>query len=159
MFLFLLPLVATQFSVAQDLSGLMRELSKAEGAIYQVVGKEMMAMSMGASKNTDEASFMQKLDSIEVVVLETYKAEELTRLSETLENIKDGSGYEILLAMKDGKDYVRIISQKEGDIISNLFISAIDDKGIVLVRMSGKLTESDVANIVDEQKKKGGQNG
>lgn len=161
MFLLVLALIAVQFTFAQDLNQLMNEMSKIEGAQHQVIDREMLNTSMNAAMEADSTgqlkskipAFMQKLESIEVVAIEEYSPEVKERFQKEINGFSDGNGYETLLSVKDEGDNVRIISYKEGDQILGVYILVLDEEDAVVVKMSGNLSESDLTDIINEQKK------
>ncbi|MFV0330646.1 MAG: DUF4252 domain-containing protein [Dysgonomonas sp.] len=161
MFLFALTIMTVQFTFAQDLNQLMNELSKIEGAQHQVVDKEMLNTTMNAVMEADSTgqlkskmpAFMQKLESIEVVAIEEYAPEVKEQFLNQINSFSDGNGYETLMFVKEEDDNVRIISYKDGDQILGVFILVLDEEDAVIVKMSGSLSESDLTDIINEQKK------
>ncbi|MDR0824433.1 MAG: DUF4252 domain-containing protein [Prevotella sp.] len=153
MFSFVLAMAAIQFSYAQDLNSLINELAKTEGAQHQVIDRSMLNMANDQGE-TDKSALMQNLDSIVVLAIEGCKPEIKDKFLAVFENFKDGNGYETLLNVKDGQDKVLIVSHKEGDVSTDVYILALDEKDIAIVKMSGKLSDSDLADIIDKQKNK-----
>lgn len=145
---------------AQDLNKFMADLAKMENVERQVINREMLNASLENAKAADKSggmdkrtAFMTKIDSIEVVALEDYKPEIKAKVYENINSFKDGNGYETLITVKDEEDYVRIIAKRNGDIVSEVFIIAIDDEDIAIVKMAGNLSQSDLEDIVNEQKR------
>jgi hypothetical protein len=153
MFSFVLAMVAIQFSYAQDLNSLINELTKTEGAQHQVIDRSMLNMAKNQGE-TDKSALMQNLDSIVVLSIEGCKPEIKDKFLAVFENFKDGNGYETLLNVKDDQDKAIIISHKDGDAITDVYLLALSEKDIAIVKMSGKLSDSDLTNIIDIQKKK-----
>jgi hypothetical protein len=161
LFSLVVALIAAQFISAQDLNGLMQELSKVEGVQHQIVDKAMLDMSMKSAQEADTTgetkskmpSFMEKLDSVEVVAIENYSPEVKAKLEDQIQNFKDGNGYTTLLTVRDGTDNVRIISYKDGDQPKGVYILVLDEEDAVVVKMAGNLSEADLMDIVNEQKK------
>jgi len=161
MFLLVLALIAVQFTFAQDLNQLMNDMSKIEGAQHQVVDREMLNTSMNAAMEADSTgrlksempAFMQKMESVEVVAIEEYSPEVKERFQKEINGFRDGNGYETLLSVKDEGDNVRIISYKDGDQILGVYILVLDEEDAVVVKMFGNLNESDLTDIINEQKK------
>ncbi|MBB4036054.1 hypothetical protein GGR21_001955 [Dysgonomonas hofstadii] len=154
-FILLLVLVAgiSLTTSAQDLNKIMADLAKIEGAVHQVVNKETLDTSLKGQKE-NLPSVVEKLTSVEVVVLENGPVELSDSLANELSNFKDGNGFATLLTVKDGTDKVRIISHKEDDSTTSVYVIVIDEEDIVFVKMTGNLTEEDIAEIVKEQQKK-----
>lgn len=161
MFLFVLAFAAVQFTFAQDLNQLMRDMSKIEGAQHHIVDKEMLNASMKAAMEADSVKqlnskvpgFVAKLDSIEIVAIEEYTPEIKDTFLKQINAFSDGNGYETLLSVTDEDDNVRIISYKDGELILGVYVLVLDEEDAVIVKMSGNLSESDLIDIINEQKK------
>lgn len=97
--------------------------------------------------------FMQKIDSIQVVTLEDDDSGIRDEFLKDLNSFKDDDVYSTLIKVSDAEDNVRIIAKKDGDIVSDVYIFVLDEEDIVLVKMSGKLEQSDLEDIVKEQTK------
>jgi len=137
---------------AQDLDKMMADLAKIEGVVHQVVDKETLEVSL---KDKNELpSLVERLTGVEVVVLENGPVELSDSLTKEISSIKDGNGFATLLSVKDGTDKVRIISHKENDLTTSVYVIVIDEEDIVFVKLTGNLTEEDIAEIVKEQQKK-----
>lgn len=155
-----LILVVGQTAFAQDLDKLITQLSQIENVEYQVISREMLDMQLQAAKDADASgelaaqlpSFLQKIDSIVVVAAEEATAETKKIFEDEFVNFKDGNGYETLLNVSDEEDKVLIISRKVNGKI-DLFIFAISDEEVALVKMSGNFEMSDITDIIEQQKK------
>ncbi|GAB6121232.1 DUF4252 domain-containing protein [Dysgonomonas termitidis] len=158
---FILILAGTHIATAQDLDRLMEEVAKNEKAQRQVVDKTMLGASMAQAQAQDPTgelkskmpSFMQKIDSIQVVTLEEGAPDTRNTVLENLNSFKDDDIYSTLVRVKDGEDNVRIIAKKNGEAVSDVYIFVVDEDDIVLVKMSGRLEQSDLEDIVKEQTK------
>lgn len=158
---FILILAGTHIATAQELDGLMKEVAKNEKAQRQVVDKAMLGTSMAQAQAQDPTgnlkskmpSFMQKIDSIQVVTLEEDAPDTRNMVLNTLNSFKDDDTYSTLVRVKDGEDNVRIIAKRNGETVSDVYIFVMDEEDIVLVKMSGKLEQSDLEDIVKEQTK------
>ncbi len=153
----------SQISYAQDLSNWVSGLSMVKDAEYQLVDRQMLEASLAAAKAADSTGiiststppFMEKLESIDVINLSACSTEVKDLFLKDLDNIQDGNGYETLINVIDDGDKVRIIAKRDGVVIPQVFVFAIDgeDGEIVVVRMTGNLEESDIADIIKQQKK------
>ncbi|PXV68902.1 uncharacterized protein DUF4252 [Dysgonomonas alginatilytica] len=151
----------SQIIYAQDLSNWVSGLSLNENAQYQLVDKAMLEATLAAAKASDSSGmiptntppFMEKLESIDVINLTECSAEIKKLFLKDLEEIKDENGYETLVNVVDGADKVRIIARKEGTVIPQIFVFAIDMENleIVIVRMTGRMNESDIADVIKQQ--------
>ncbi len=158
---FILILAGSHIATAQDLDGLMKEVAKNEKAQRQVVDKAMLGASMAQAQAQDPTgelkskmpSFMQKIDSIQVVTLEEDAPDTRNMVLENLNSFRDDDIYSTLVRVKDGEDNVRIIAKRNGETVSDVYILVMDEEDIVLVKMSGRLEQSDLEDIVKEQAK------
>lgn len=154
--------ITSQICSAQDLSNWVSGLSMVKDAEYQLVDRPMIETSLAAAKaansgtsSTSTPPFMEKLESIDVINLSACSTEIKDLFLKDLDNIQDGNGYETLINVIDDDDKVRIIAKREGTLVSQVFVFAIDsqDGEIVIVRMTGNMDESDIADIVKQQQK------
>lgn len=156
---FILILAGSHIATAQDLDELMKEVAKNEKAQRQVVDKAMLGTSMAQAQDpTGELkskmpSFMQKIDSIQVVTLEEDAPDIRNMVLDNLNSFRDDDIYSTLVRVKDGEDNVRIIAKRNGETVSDVYILVMDEEDIVLVKMSGRLEQSDLEDIVKEQAK------
>ncbi|MDU1890466.1 MAG: DUF4252 domain-containing protein [Dysgonomonas sp.] len=138
---------------AQDLNTLIAELAKVDNVQHQVIDKEMLKPAVEQAKNQMGSNFMEKIEEIEVAAFENYPAEIKDKVLNTVEEVKKANLYETLLSVKDKENNVTIFAKKDKDIISEVFIVVVDDEDAVVVKMSGSLSESDLNEIINEQKK------
>lgn len=161
-FTIFLVFATSQILTAQDLSNWVSSLALIQNAQYQQVDQAMLEASLAAARAVDSSSiipsqtppFMEKLESIDVINLSECSQETKTSFLKDLENIQDGGGYETILNVVDETDKVRIIARKEGTVIPQIFVFAIDhgDQEIVVIRMTGRMDESDINDIIKQQK-------
>jgi hypothetical protein len=161
-FLLVIIFVTGQTVQGQDrLKGVMAELSKLENVQRQVVDKDMLNSQMEQAMAADPTgelksqmpSFMQKIDSIEVLAAGNVDEETYTKMVNDMDGIKDGDGYETILTVKEDSDYVRIMAYKEADSILAVYIIAMDKGSIAFVKMEGTLSHDDLIEIIEKQKK------
>lgn len=155
--------ITSQFCSAQDISNWVSGLSMVKDAEYQLVDRSMIEASLAATKAIDSTGtissqtppFMEKLESIDVINLSSCSTEIKDLFLKDLANIKDGNGYETLINVVDDGDNVRIIAKRDSTAVTQVFVFAIDnqDGEIVIVRMTGNMDESDIADILKQQKK------
>lgn len=154
----LLIVTSIQTGLAQDLNTLVSDFSESENALYQAIDKETLNSSLEAAKASDSTGtiasqippFMQKIDMIEVLDLTQCSQEVKEKFTERFNSIEDGDGFETLVSANDESDRARIMAKKDGTIISEILILAINnEKGeIAIVKMTGKLDDSDMDDII-----------
>ena len=161
-FLLVIIFVTGQTVQGQDkLKGVMAELSKLENVQHQVVDKDMLNSQMEQAMAADSTgelrsqmpSFMQKIDSIEVLAAGNVDEETYTKMVNDMDGIKDGDGYETMLTVKEDSDYVRIMAYKEADSILAVYIVAMGKGSIAFVKMAGILSQNDLIEIIEQQQK------
>lgn len=159
--LFILVFVGNLFLLAQDPDSLMIDLAKNEGAMRQIIDQTMLKSSLDKAATQDPSegpvskkkSFLQKIDSMEVITLEDQPSEVSDTLLNSLDQLKDNNGFTTLIKVRDSGDNVQIIAKKDGESISNVYIFVVDESDIVAVKMNGILTQSDLEDIIKEQTK------
>jgi len=62
--------------------------------------------------------------------------------------LKDDEKYTTLLTARNDGDNVRIMIKKEKDVIRELIIIANDTEDIAMIRLKGKIKESDLGTII-----------
>jgi len=139
---------------AQNINDIMEELAKSEKAMHQIVDKAMLEtqFSGDSAKIKNMPSFINKIDNMDVVIIEEASDSDKV-LIEKLSNFKDGNGYMSLVKVKDDDSDVHIVSYKNNDNISDIYIIVIDGNTLVLVKMTGELSENDIQEIINEQTK------
>lgn len=146
---------------AQDLNQLITDLANIEGVQHQLIDKTMLDAQIAGAMATDSTGefklnmpgFMQKIDLMEVVIVEDSSDEVRDKVTQELSEVKDGNGYETLLKVKQDEQDIRIIAKK-GDDKSDIFIIVMADTTIVAMKMTGNLDEQDFIEIIKEQQKK-----
>lgn len=153
---------------AQDLNNRVSDLSLNEDAQYQLIDKNMIEAYVNLAVIRawqdyiatgimiyEMPPFMQKLDSIEFINLTECSTEIKGLFLKDLEEIKDENGYETVSNTTDGTTKIRIIARRDGDVIPQVFAFGVnnDNQAILIVRMTGKMNESDIADILKQQKK------
>lgn len=163
--LFLLLVCTVSVNItAQNLNDIMEKLSKSENAIHQIVDKEMLNLQFSQGGDSATMSnlppFIKKIDGMDVIIIEKASDSDTALLNE-LSNFSGGDKYESLTRIKDGDSDVHIIAEKniENNNTSNIYIIVMDEATLVMVKMTGELSKSDIEDIVKEQTKDIGKNG
>lgn len=164
-FIFCLLLVIATNSIlyAQDLSYWVSSLAMIENVEYQQVDRSMIEASLAVAKAQDSTGaiisqmppFMEKLESIDIINLSSCSAEVKNLFLKDFAGIRDENGYETLVNVVDETDKIRVIAKKEDSLILQVFVFAIDnqDNEIVVLRMNGKMDESDISDIIKQHQK------
>ncbi|MBK5721723.1 DUF4252 domain-containing protein [Dysgonomonas sp. Marseille-P4677] len=159
--IFILIITGSLFAIAQNPDSLIADLAKNKDVQHQVIDQSMLKSSLDQAKAQDPSGnlassippFMQKIDSIEVVTLDSETSEARDILLNGLDTLTDNDEYTTLVKVRDGDDNVLIIAKKEKDVVSKVYIFVVDESDIVAVKMNGILTQSDLEDIIKEQTK------
>lgn len=164
LFTFILTLIlgGQSFISAQDLNQLVIDYAISKDAQNQLIDRETLDMSLQAAKAGDTTgalasqipSFMERIDYIQIVDLTKCSPEIKSSFSKNIEEWEDGNGYETLTSVKDEKDKVKLIARRAESKISEIYLFAMDNElnEVVIIKMSGDLNESDIEDIMKQQK-------
>jgi hypothetical protein len=154
-------LAGSLFATAQNPDSLMAEFAEKKNVQHQIIDKETLNKSLENRMVQDSTGemksmlppFMEKLDRVELVIVENGTPDDTEQMQAGLNALKDGNEYATIVKVKDNNDNVRIIAKKAGELISDIYIFVCDEKDIVLIKMSGEFDRSDLDEIVKEQTK------
>lgn len=150
----LVLLFVGQVIYAQDLNKLMDDLAKVEGAQRQVMDRDMLSTSIPESQKDKMPDFMSKVDSITAVILSSCSEDVIAEFSAGVNAAETSDAYEPLVSVKKEDNIVSILQAKSEDETKDIYIYVVGGGGAtVFVKMSGKFTVEDLANIVKEQQK------
>lgn len=150
----LVLLFVGQVIYAQDLNKLMDDLAKVEGAQRQVMDRDMLSTSIPESQKDKMPDFMSKVDSITAVILSSCSEDVIAEFSAGVNAAEISDAYEPLVSVKKEDNIVSILQAKSEDETKDIYIYVVGGGGAtVFVKMSGKFTVEDLANIVKEQQK------
>lgn len=143
-----------QVIYAQDLNKLMDDLAKVEGAQRQVMDRDMLSTSIPESQKDKMPDFMSKVDSITAVILSSCAEDVIAEFSAGVNAAETSDAYEPLVSVKKEDNIVSILQAKSEDETKDIYIYVVGGGGAtVFVKMTGKFTVEDLANIVKEQQK------
>ncbi len=149
----LVLLFVGQVIYAQDLNRLMDDLAKVESAQRQVMDKDMLNKSIPESQKDKMPDFMSKADSVVAVIVQHCPQDVNDKIQEGISEAETGGVYEPLVTVKKENNRVSVLSSKGEDENKEVYIYVAGGDAIVFVKMSGKFTVEDLANIVKEQQK------
>jgi len=157
-YILFLTLFFSHISIAQNVNDFISEFSSCDNVQKRVIDKEMLDASLQAAKAMDPTGtiaaqippFMQKLDTIEIFDLTQCPADVKTDFISRFGTLQDNDEYLTLLLEDEGTDKVRVISKKDGSITTEVIILGIgnNDDGIAILKMTGKLDDSDIEEIL-----------
>ncbi|MDR1090688.1 MAG: DUF4252 domain-containing protein [Prevotella sp.] len=142
-----------QAVMAQDLSKLMDELAKVESAQRQVMDRGMLSQSIPESQKEKMPAFMSKADSVVAVMVQNCPQDVNDKIQEGITEAETSGIYEPLVTVKKDNNRVSILSGKGADNNKDVYIYVAGGNAVVFVKLSGKFTTEDLADIVKEQQK------
>ena len=149
----LVLLFVGQVIYAQDLNQLMDDLAKVEKAQKQVMDRDMLNNSMSDAQKAKLPDFMSKADSVVAVIVENCPQDVNDKIQEGIRKAETNNDYELLTAVKKEDNRVSILSSKNEGENKDVYIYVGAGNVVVFVKLSGKFTIDDLANIVKEQQK------
>ncbi|MFV0536710.1 MAG: DUF4252 domain-containing protein [Dysgonomonas sp.] len=135
-----LALAIGQMSYAQSVEKLLKQVSNIENIDQVKIGHFMMSLG----------KMFGGVHSLEVYNLSSCEASVKKGLVTQINSLKDSDGYETLIMAKDKGENVRIMIKKKKDEISDLVILCMDDEDPTIVKLSGKIKEKDISELVDK---------
>lgn len=151
-FLAFIILSAYQAS-AQNAEQVIRNISSVENMEHIKIRRFLLsAVKMfGGLKNVP---LVKSIHSMEVFILENdIPIEQRSYVKEQINSLKDGSGYETLLQVKDSESFVRIMIKKDKKIIKEVILFCLDEEDTTILKMNGKIKESDLAELTKKYTK------
>lgn len=91
--------------------------------------------------------------TLEVYDLSDCNANQKQDISIQFNQIKDSDGYETLMYAREDGDEVRIMIKKDKDLIREMVFLCMDKADPAIIRFSGKIKESDIAELVNKYNK------
>lgn len=157
LFYIILAFAIVQTGYAQDLNKLITDLSKTENVHYERITSKKydIAVTSDRMEKAKQVITKHKISSIEEILLDTdFSIEKKSLLHNLIENVNKSDEYEILTALNSPLETNYIIIQKEKKHINNIIAITLDNNEegeISIFRISGKMKESDVANILNAE--------
>lgn len=148
----IIVLGVTSASYGQNMGQLLKTASKAENVDKVKIGGFLMSVGKLIGGVSD-MPVVKGVRSLEVYDLSDCNSKTKKDMAAMISNMKDGDGYETLMMAKDGGDDVRIFAKKKKDVISDIVILCAEESDISIVKLSGKIKESDIAELVNEYSK------
>lgn len=144
-----LALTIGQMSYAQSVDKFLRNVSNTENIDKVKIGGFMMSLGkmFGGVGNMPVA---RGVHSLEVYDLSSCDSRVKQDFVNQINNLKDSDGYETLIMAKDKGDNVRIMMKKKKNEISDLVILCMGDEDPAIIKLSGKIKEKDLSELVDK---------
>jgi len=151
-----------QTSFAQDIDLIISNISKVEGAEYQVVDRESLNSMLEAAMEADSTdnlakqipSFIKNVEEVKVLTIEEYPVEIVDNYLKDVLNIKEGGDFEILFSVNEDEDQVRILKKKTAPgELNEISLIVVDDEDIVVIKMTGNFTDDDIKAMIEEHNK------
>lgn len=144
-----LVLAIGQMSYAQSVEKFLKNVSKTENIDQVKIGHYMMNLGKMFG-GVGDMPVVRGVHTLEVYDLSSCDAGVKRDFANQINNLKDSDGYETVIMAKDKGDNVRIMMKKKKNEISDLVILCMGDKEPAIVKLSGKIKEKDLSELVDK---------
>jgi len=152
-FCLILALSLTSVTNAQDVNNLLKRVSYADNVDHVKVGGFLMVLGKMLG-GVGDMPVARGLSGVEVYDLSGCDSKFKQDLRDEFYRIKDGNGYETLMYAKDGDEGVRIMIKKDKkNLIREMIFLCMDKEDPAVIRLSGKIKETDIAELVGEYSK------
>lgn len=145
----ILALAIGQMSYAQSVEKFLKNVSNTENIDQVKIGHFMMNLGK-IFGGVGDVPVARGVHTLEVYDLSSCDARIKQDFVNQINSLKDSDGYETLIMAKDKGDNVRIMMKKKKNEISDLVILCMDDKEPTIVKLSGKIKEKDLSELVDK---------
>lgn len=145
----ILALAIGQMGYAQSVEKFLKNVSNAENIDQVKIGHFMMNLGK-IFGGVGDVPVARGVHTLEVYDLSSCDARIKQDFVNQINSLKDSDGYETLIMAKDKGDNVRIMMKKKKNEISDLVILCMDDKEPTIVKLSGKIKEKDLSELVDK---------
>ncbi|MFV0312510.1 MAG: DUF4252 domain-containing protein [Dysgonomonas sp.] len=137
---------------SQSIDQLLKNVSKIENIEKVKIGGFLMSVGkmFGGVNNIPLA---RGVKTLEVYDLSDCNANQKQDISIQFNQIKDSDGYETLMYVREDGDEVRIMIKKDKDLIREMVFLCMDKADPAIIRFSGKIKESDIAELVNKYNK------
>lgn len=153
-YLFCLVLVfgVAAASYGQSLTQVLNTASNARSVEKVKIGRFMMSAGklFGGVSNMPVA---RGVHSLEVYDLSDCDHNVKNKVTNLISQLKDGDGYETLIQVNGKDDNVRIMAKKNKDVFSDIVILCADKSDPAIIRLSGKIKEKDIEELVNKYSK------
>lgn len=144
-----LVLAIGQMSYAQSVEKFLKNVSKTENIDQMKIGHFMMNLGKMFG-GVGDMPVVRGVHTLEVYDLSNCDAGVKRDFANQINSLKDSDGYETVIMAKDKGDNVRIMMKKKKNEISDLVILCMGDKEPAIVKLSGKIKEKDLSELVDK---------
>jgi ribosomal protein S3AE len=140
-------------SYSQNVDAIINQFAKNENVYKIRIGTFGMffVKNIGAIfiKEKDVLPILKSIKSLGIFILDDESDEKTkNEIKQKLSKLKDDHEYTTFLQVKDGDDNVRMMVRKDKNIIRELLLIVDDAEDTVVIRVKGKLKESDLAEII-----------
>lgn len=133
----------------QSVDNLLKKASSAKNVEKVKVDGFMMFLGKILGGISD-VPVVKGVKSVEVFELSDSDAKLKEDFFSLFNSAKNEKGYETFIFVKDKEDGIRILMKKEKDIIKDLILLCKDEKEPVIIRLTGKISEKDIDQLVNK---------
>ena len=150
-YLFCLAIILSLSTVvhAQSVDRLLRQVADAENVNRVRVGSVLMSMARTAARVAGNP--IPHISSVAVYDLSESSVYFRQSLINELQQLRDSDGYETLMHARDSGNDVRIMMRRDrNNVIRELVIFAVNDSSPAVIRISGRITEDEITQLVSQ---------
>lgn len=148
----LLLISSFSFQLHANAENIIQQFSNSKDVYRIHIGRVGMSLIRFFAVDAEYRSAVKEIKSLEVLTLKDNSTKD--NYLNKFKTLKDDEKYTTLLTVKNGDDNVRIMIKKEKDVICELIVIVSDTADITMVRLKGKIKESDLETIIAQHNKK-----
>ena len=136
---------------AGNVNDVFNEFKKTEHADYVSVSPFLMKLGKLLVKHEDKEAYdiIRHINSVQVLDLEDCSTAVKQRFARSIA-LLDHDGYETMMRVNDEGEKVNILAKTKRGVIREMLIVCNGPEDCVLVRIKGKIKESDIDKLVEQ---------
>ena len=134
---------------AQSVESVLRKVENADDVTRVRVGSLLMSMGRTAARMSGNP--IPHITGVNVYDLSESSAQFRRNLINELRQLRDGDGFETLMHVRDSDNDVRIMARTDrNNTIRELVFFIISDDSPAVIRISGRIGESEIADLISQ---------
>lgn len=141
-----------QSNFANNIGLLINKASKMKRVEKVEINSTLLSMTK-LTGITKEIPAINSLSKVEVYNLEHCLEKDKFRLTKDISKLKKEKSYDVLMEIKEKTDNVLVLTKMQKDIIKELIIVVYGSSAPAIIKLSGDITSSDIANLISKYSK------
>lgn len=134
---------------AKTADEVIKEIEKATGAQVIRFNKEVLAMQMEKTDNTDLEGMLKDIDNGCVLIIENADKAKTDVFNNTVAGLD--SAYEPVVTVFDGDDRVKVLGRSEGETIKEVIVAVADKEDCVMVYFNGNIPKDKIGQLINDK--------